>query len=114
MNKITYKCKSCGWETHIIEDWGDIKPDFCGNKKCDYSAAKASKTKKSFRTEPEMLETIKPKKPEIKHTEHQPVSKAAPKVESNFHEKAEERKKKRRSNSKTPETSEGIDGVGEE
>ena len=34
MNKIKYKCKKCNWQTAILEAWGDLKPSFCGNKKC--------------------------------------------------------------------------------
>lgn len=37
MNKIKYTCKKCGWETHIREEWGDLKPKRCMNKKCNTS-----------------------------------------------------------------------------
>jgi len=35
MNKIKYECKNCGWETSIREDWADLKPKRCMNKKCN-------------------------------------------------------------------------------
>lgn len=37
MNKIKYECKNCGWETSIREDWGDLRPKRCMNKKCNTS-----------------------------------------------------------------------------
>ena len=37
INKIKYTCKSCGWETSIREEWGDLKPKRCMNKKCNTS-----------------------------------------------------------------------------
>lgn len=35
MNKIKYECKNCGWETSIREDWGDLRPKRCMNRKCN-------------------------------------------------------------------------------
>ena len=37
--KIKYQCKSCGWETTIREEWGDLRPKRCMNKKCNTSFA---------------------------------------------------------------------------
>lgn len=39
-NKIKYTCKNCGWTTSIREEWGDIKPKRCMNKKCNTSFTK--------------------------------------------------------------------------
>lgn len=100
MDKITYKCRNCGWNKSIAAQWSDSKPSFCANKKCDYSAAKAQRTKKSFRNTPGMLEIIKPTKPKPPPV-HVPVSKKAEKVVNNQEELAKERKKKRRGH--TPE-----------
>jgi len=65
MDKITYKCKNCGWSKDIIAVWGDTKPIFCPNKKCEMSKEK-SRGKKSFRKHPEALEVILPKKVKVK------------------------------------------------
>jgi len=93
MEKITFRCKVCSWEKSIPAEWDDV-PQFCGNGKCSHSAKKAFKTKKSFRTDPESLEIIKP---EIKvATKHTPVSKEQPKAESAHKEASESRKTKRR------------------
>lgn len=109
MEKITYTCKSCSWSKSIPLDWSMDKPQFCGNGKCDYSAKRASKTKKSFRTNPEMLEVTKPQKKE--EVVHIPESKATPKVDSDFKKRSEERKKKRRGSTPEVETStEETDG----
>lgn len=37
MKKIKYTCKNCGWETSIWEEWSDLKPKRCMNKKCNTS-----------------------------------------------------------------------------
>lgn len=50
MGRIIYKCKNCGSEKSLTQDWEDLKPKFCTNKKC----------KTSFRLNPEALEIIKP------------------------------------------------------
>ena len=34
MDKIVYKCKNCGWESSIPEQWADLKPKKCPNRKC--------------------------------------------------------------------------------
>lgn len=39
MEKIKYQCKNCGWETAIREEWGDLRPKRCMNKKCNTSFA---------------------------------------------------------------------------
>lgn len=40
MNKIIYKCKKCNWNISLPEMWGDLRPQFCGNKKCLHSFRK--------------------------------------------------------------------------
>ena len=65
MDKVTYKCKKCGWTKDITVLWADIKPVFCPNKNCELSKEK-SKGKKSFRKYPELLEITYPKKKEEK------------------------------------------------
>ena len=35
--KIKYSCKSCGWATSIRQEWADMKPKRCMNKKCNTS-----------------------------------------------------------------------------
>lgn len=84
-NRTKYVCKNCGWETSITAQWADLKPPFCGNKKCDYSKSRARKTKKSFRTNSEMLEIIRPqpKKADSKkpRPSKKPVKVKSPKVE---------------------------------
>ena len=50
MRKIKYTCKNCGWETSIWEEWEDLKPQRCMNKKCNTS----------FRANPEQLEIVRP------------------------------------------------------
>lgn len=52
--KIKYTCKNCGWETHIREEWADLKPKRCMNKKCNTSFLKS----------PESLEVSRPAKDE--------------------------------------------------
>ena len=50
-NKIKYTCKNCGWTTSIREEWADLKPKRCMNKKCNTS----------FQKSPESLVTDRPK-----------------------------------------------------
>lgn len=50
-NKIKYTCKNCGWTTSIREEWADLKPKRCMNKKCNTS----------FQKSPESLITDRPK-----------------------------------------------------
>lgn len=40
MDKIKYQCKNCGWETAIRQEWGDLRPKRCMNKKCNTSFTK--------------------------------------------------------------------------
>ena len=40
MEKIKYQCKNCGWETAIRQEWGDLRPKRCMNKKCNTSFVK--------------------------------------------------------------------------
>lgn len=69
MNKIKYECSNCGWSAGVPAQWGDVKPTYCGNAKCDYSKAKAPKTKKSFRTEPDKLKVTKPEAPKVEKSD---------------------------------------------
>lgn len=59
MEKITYRCKKCGWEKSIPEQWADLKPSRCPTKKC----------RTIFLLEPQHLEIIKPKKEKTKKEE---------------------------------------------
>ncbi len=52
MGKIKYTCKACGWETSIWEEWQDLKPQRCMNRKCNTS----------FRVKPDMLNITAPDK----------------------------------------------------
>lgn len=52
MRKIKYTCKKCGWHTSIWEEWEDLKPARCMNKKCNTS----------FRVDPSSLVIEKPVK----------------------------------------------------
>lgn len=40
-SKIKYTCKNCGWTTSIREEWMDLKPKRCMNKKCNTSFQKS-------------------------------------------------------------------------
>jgi hypothetical protein len=40
-NKIKYTCKNCGWTTSIREEWADLRPKRCMNKKCNTSFQKS-------------------------------------------------------------------------
>lgn len=53
--KIKYTCKNCGWKTSILEEWADLKPKRCMNKKCNTS----------FEKSPDSLEIQLPEKIEI-------------------------------------------------
>lgn len=61
MANIKYNCKNCGWGDEIREEWADLKPKRCMNKKCNTSFVK----------NPEALETVMPVKEE-------PVEQPAP------------------------------------
>lgn len=52
VKRVKYTCKNCGWETSIREEWGDIRPKRCMNKKCNTS----------FAASPESLIIDRPKK----------------------------------------------------
>lgn len=56
MRKVKYRCKGCGWTKTLVAEWADVKPRFCFTPTCEMSVKK-SKGRKSFRTNPEMLET---------------------------------------------------------
>lgn len=56
MQKVKYKCKGCGWTKEVPGEWADVKPRFCPTPTCELSVKK-SKGRKSFRNNPEMLET---------------------------------------------------------
>ena len=55
MNDIKYQCKSCGWETAIREEWGDLRPKRCMNRKCNAS----------FAANPDMLIITRPEPRDI-------------------------------------------------
>ena len=59
MEKVTYKCKCCGWQKAIPAAWADVSPRFCGENTCEYSIKKG-KGKKSFKSNPDMLEKVMP------------------------------------------------------
>lgn len=40
MDRIFYKCKKCSWSASVPEAWGDLKPQYCGNRKCQHSFRK--------------------------------------------------------------------------
>jgi peptide subunit release factor 1 (eRF1) len=40
-NKVKFTCKNCGWTTSIREEWADLKPKRCMNKKCNTSFMKS-------------------------------------------------------------------------
>lgn len=41
IDKVKYTCKNCGWATSIREEWSDMKPKRCMNKKCNTSFQKS-------------------------------------------------------------------------
>jgi hypothetical protein len=55
MAKIKYTCSKCSWTTSIIEEWADVKPKRCMNKRCNTS----------FLKDPEALITELPQKVEV-------------------------------------------------
>lgn len=59
---IVYTCKKCKWQTAIVDQWADLKPKKCMNKKCGCY----------FLKEPDMLDI---KKPESKKKDSKKVSK---------------------------------------
>lgn len=54
LHYIRYKCKNCGLEKKVLEQWGDLRPKICTGKKC----------KTRFEAQPDKLEIILPKQPE--------------------------------------------------
>jgi hypothetical protein len=60
IGKIQYTCKACGWAAAVPELWADLKPTYCGNRRCEYSKAMAPRTKKSFALDPSNLEIRMP------------------------------------------------------
>lgn len=56
MQKVKYRCKGCGWTKEVPGEWADVKPRFCPTPTCELSVKK-SKGRKSFRNNPDMLET---------------------------------------------------------
>lgn len=58
VKRVKYTCKNCGWQTSIREEWGDIRPKRCMNKKCNTS----------FLASPESLVIDRPKKEVVKPT----------------------------------------------
>ncbi len=62
MKKIKYTCENCGWETSIWQEWEDLKPQRCMNKKCNTS----------FRLNPEKLKVTRPE-PEVEEPKQEPV-----------------------------------------
>lgn len=65
MKKIRYNCENCGWETSILQEWEDLKPQRCMNKKCNTS----------FRLNPEKLRITRPEVEEAKQESVQPEEK---------------------------------------
>ena len=92
LEKIKYECRNCRWHVRVPEQWGDLKPAYCGNPKCEYSKAKAAKTKKSFRSDPDKLKIVKPKS-RVNRTED--VNKAKKAKEKVSSEKRDSGRKKR-------------------
>lgn len=39
-DKIKYTCKNCGWCTSIRQEWSDLRPKRCMNKRCNTSFLK--------------------------------------------------------------------------
>lgn len=62
-NKVKYTCKNCGWFTEILEEWSDLKPRRCMNKKCNTS----------FLKHPNTLITEVPVKQQVMRQEPEPV-----------------------------------------
>lgn len=59
-SKIKYTCKNCGWTTSIREEWADLKPKRCMNKKCNTSFQKYPE---SLVVEMPKVEEVEEKKP---------------------------------------------------
>ncbi len=57
-NKIKYQCKNCGWETSIREEWGDLRPKRCMNKKCNTSFVANKEALIIVRPEPKALDPV--------------------------------------------------------
>ena len=55
VDKIKYTCKNCGWTTSIREEWQDLKPKRCMNKKCNTS----------FQKSPDSLQIDLPQKSQV-------------------------------------------------
>lgn len=55
MEKVKYRCMGCGWTKELPKDWGDVRPRYCPTPTCEMSV-KRSKGRKSFRTNPDMLQ----------------------------------------------------------
>jgi len=73
MSRIKYNCKNCGWETSIREEWGDLKPKRCMNKKCNTSFIKNPEALIVTKPEIKVEESKQKNQKKPKHTE---VSKA--------------------------------------
>lgn len=58
MEKIKYQCKNCGWETSIRQEWGDLRPKRCMNKKCNTSFIKDRDALIITRPEPKSIEPV--------------------------------------------------------
>lgn len=54
--KVVYTCKNCGREYSIREEWGDLRPKRCVNKKCNIS----------FINNPDMVTVTRPEPLEVK------------------------------------------------
>jgi len=79
MNKVIFTCKNCGWDGQLVSNWADIKPVFCPNKKCQFSKEK-SKGRKSFRSNPEMLEITFPREEQKKEVKKDISANKSPKL----------------------------------
>lgn len=95
MEKLIYRCKSCGWEKAIPAQWADISPRYCGNNKCEYSGRKKSK-KNSFMKTPSMLEIEAPVKKSPKVESHEPEKSEKIAKESEYSDKSEKRRSRRK------------------
>ena len=60
-NKIKYTCKNCGWTTSIREEWADLKPKRCMNKKCNTSFQKSPESLVMERPKAESTEIMEKK-----------------------------------------------------
>lgn len=96
MQKLIFRCKNCGWEDSVSSQWVDLSPRYCGNKKCEYSGRVKLKPN-SFMKTPSMLEIITPKVEKPAVPEHKAETPPAEKVASDFEEKSEQKKSRRKS-----------------